>query len=46
MTMNSTNFASRVFAAAFAVLLSATMVISSVGPAFNNASDAAQSYIA
>ena len=46
MTMNSTNFTSRFFAAALAVLLSTTMVMSSVGPAFNNASDAAQTYTA
>ena len=46
MTMNSINFTSRFFAAALAVLLSTTMVLSSVGPAFNTASDAAQSYIA
>ena len=47
MTINATAFTSRFFAAAFAILLSTTMVIGSVGPAFNgDATPAAQSYTA
>ncbi|MBO9574282.1 MAG: hypothetical protein J7494_00955 [Sphingobium sp.] len=47
MTMNSTSFfTSRFFAAVCALLLSTTMVLSSVGPAYNVQADTAQSYIA
>ena len=35
MTMNSNLFGARLMAAAFALLLSAAMVISAVGPAYN-----------
>jgi hypothetical protein len=35
MTLTNNFFAGRLFAAVFALLLSATMVVGSVGPAFN-----------
>jgi hypothetical protein len=47
MTMTNNNFASRVMAAFFAVVLSATMLAGSVGPAYNGtASLSAQDHIA